>query len=313
MNRHVKIALAVEAIQCHQWRLATHILCQGILTIEAQIRDLPLGHRIMSSNGMDEVPTLPSSIESIKHVPLQVVYIPPICKENTVNPTIASVNHNNVFALYRYAFVPCPASDSMEIDMGVMMDSSVEMETYHTSNAYYELSVVMIYNLALTYHLTGQRDENSYVLGKALRLYNIASGMLTNISGDVSVAAVEKIKMLHLAIYSNMGNIYASFYYHKELQMCATRMKQILELNTMHIASCQLYFINGKVEDSACVDSQHPIQHQNSHSSHLVSSSSASSSPASHMGLDDVIPATPSFDGHCQFFLLSLICFYAHC
>jgi hypothetical protein len=269
MNRHVKIALAVEAIQCHQWPLATHILRQEILTIEAQIRDLPPGHRIMSSDGMDEVPTLPPSIESIKHVPVQVVHIPPVCKENTVNPNIASVINNNVFALYRYAFVPCPASDSMEIDIGVM-DSSVEMETYHKSNAYYELSVVMIYNLALTYHLTGQRDENSYVLGKALRLYNIASGMLTDISGDVSAGAVEKIKMLHLAIYNNMGNIYASFYYHKELHMCATRMKQILELNTIHIASCQLYFINGIVEDSACVDSQHPIQHQNSHSSHWV-------------------------------------------
>jgi hypothetical protein len=88
-----------------------------------------------------------------------------------------------------------------------------------------------------------------------------------------------------------MGNIHASSCCHGELQKCATQMKQYLEICTILIASCQLYFIDAKEEHEACTHTQQHARHYYAHDYHLqVAVSSSSSSLSRFGGTDDVVP-----------------------
>jgi ribosomal protein L20 len=85
--------------------------------------------------------------------------------------------------------------------------------------------VIVLYNMALTYHLMGVRDANGEKknLKRSMRYYRMAMDILgRNIN-------IDRKKIMSLAVSNNMGNIYSHLFDSNKAQICLDRMAVALE------------------------------------------------------------------------------------
>jgi hypothetical protein len=85
--------------------------------------------------------------------------------------------------------------------------------------------VVVLYNMALTYHLMGIRDANDQKknLKRSMRYYRMAMEVLER-NNDI-----DRKKIMSLAVSNNMGNIYSHLFETTKAQICLERMASALE------------------------------------------------------------------------------------
>jgi hypothetical protein len=85
--------------------------------------------------------------------------------------------------------------------------------------------VVVLYNMAVTYHLMGVRDANDQKknLKRSMRYYRMAMEVLGR-NDDI-----DRKKILYLAVSNNMGNIHAHLFETARAQICLDRMASALE------------------------------------------------------------------------------------
>lgn len=85
--------------------------------------------------------------------------------------------------------------------------------------------VVVLYNMALTYHLMGIRDANDQKknLKRSMRYYRMAMEVLARNNN------IDRKKIMYLAVSNNMGNIYAHLFETTRAQLCLDRMASTLE------------------------------------------------------------------------------------
>jgi hypothetical protein len=85
--------------------------------------------------------------------------------------------------------------------------------------------VVVLYNMALAYHLMGTRDANDQKknLKRSIRYYKMAMEVLRR-NKDI-----DEKKLMFLAISNNMGNIYSHVFETTRAQSCLESMASVLE------------------------------------------------------------------------------------
>jgi hypothetical protein len=132
-------------------------------------------------------------------------------REVTCTSKLSPLNYREqqAFCLYDRAFVIKSADEK------VMFSETNRSRTL----------VVVLYNMALTYHLMGVRDANNQKknLKRSMRYYRMAMQVLGRNSD------IDRKKILYLAVSNNMGNIYAHLFETTRAQICLDRMASTLE------------------------------------------------------------------------------------
>ena len=132
-------------------------------------------------------------------------------RELTCMSKLSSLNYREqqAFSLYDRAFIIKSADEK------VLLSETNRSRTL----------VVVLYNMALTYHLMGVRDANDQKknLKRSMRYYRMAMEVLGR-NNDI-----DRKKILYLAVSNNMGNIYAHLFETTRAQICLDRMASTLE------------------------------------------------------------------------------------
>jgi hypothetical protein len=103
-----------------------------------------------------------------------------------------------------------------------------ESELLTTSLNEIRLAAVVLYNLALCFHVHGiGRAASQHYFTKALQMYKTALGLLKEVA-TVSPKQVEKDSLLRLALYNNIGHIHSCDHQTADLQRCLEKIQSIL-------------------------------------------------------------------------------------
>lgn len=160
--------------------------------------------------------------------------------------SIASTSGLDTAAATSSCSVPSTACYSM-YNRALVLSSEQEddesMFVLHPSRT----SAVILYNLALVHHNVGIRLGISSALPHALRLYEMS---LMEVMGDKDLLNAQGLPLLQatncfwldllqkqkllLALWNNMGNIYAYLFHFENTQRCLDNLKLVLALHQTH-------------------------------------------------------------------------------
>lgn len=115
-------------------------------------------------------------------------------------------------------------SSSNMYDRAFLLSGASEEEIYSSRANMNRTSCVVLYNMALVYHLSGtkgnKQDQN---YRNALRLYSMGSRILSD-----GAMTYSSDYLLSLALVNNQGHIHANYFRNNEAQACFSRMYTIL-------------------------------------------------------------------------------------
>jgi hypothetical protein len=214
---------AVEAMCQQKWQYAAQLLRQSI--------DEMKSHFLAESNGGNgntHVPVWQASngcYGSTSSMPQSLQVIP--IHSSAITMKLTEYQNNTIggtkFTLYQYAFV----------------HGTIETNRYHKNKQRKcllpcETPIALFYNLGLTYHMTGLLIGNDDFVSKALQLYTVASRLLLPAIKQIDHCSPipEKLKLMCLAIYNNMGAIYEQFGCETGARACISRVHHLLLTNT---------------------------------------------------------------------------------
>jgi tetratricopeptide (TPR) repeat protein len=129
------------------------------------------------------------------------------------------ISPHNIFIFYARAFLLSPRTSQSNISQ-------------------FDLTLVLLFNMGLTCHHNGlvEGNKSSYFLNKALGLYR----MIVPLRGDQQQQQAQQsqsqlnsnspIRILLLALWSNMGHVYSHFFYAEEAAQCGEQLSYLLQL-----------------------------------------------------------------------------------
>ena len=126
--------------------------------------------------------------------------------ENEKMMSLTEVSPNNCFDVYQHAFLlPRQGMEALRHSL--------------------EITFVLLYNLALTYHLAGLYHRNDIFLATASQLYK-----------RVYQAYISRTSVLcltvTLACIGNLGHVYSHLQHHLDAQICFVLLQQLIRTNS---------------------------------------------------------------------------------
>jgi len=153
---------------------------------------------------------------------------------STANTTEASASPHNVFCLYSHAFeFPAEQGDTEGSDTSRTSTFPDQLDA----------STVLLFNIAITYHLQGLQtsaDKSSNCLNTALSIYKMIDSLLLASSESTSEENNNNasLKIFRMAVYSNMGHIHSHFFVREEETRCREMIFRLLFVLTITNNSC---------------------------------------------------------------------------
>jgi hypothetical protein len=146
-------------------------------------------------------------------------------KESSASLLVRSVSTREVACMSKLSSLNYIEQQAFSLyDRAFVIKSADEKVLFSETNRSRTL-VVVLYNMALTYHLMGVRDANDQKknMKRSMHYYRMAMELLRRNSD------IDQKKILYLAVSNNMGNIYAHLFETTRAQICLDRMASTLE------------------------------------------------------------------------------------
>ncbi|CAB9508350.1 expressed unknown protein [Seminavis robusta] len=98
-------------------------------------------------------------------------------------------------------------------------------------------SVIILYNMGLSYHLSGLSRGSSKELSMARDLYKMA---LTIVETSLAQVHTDRLLLLQLlALFNNLGHIHSYCYEESDTKQCMTAIKALLASRAYYHAKCE--------------------------------------------------------------------------